>query len=226
MTSETPAGEAPLHHPPEALLLDYASGASTDAEALVIGSHLAACLACRATVDLATAVGGVLLDRIEPARLPPDLLNRTLALIDALPPEPPESTPAAPPRGTVPAALRAVIGDDLGAISWRRLAAGFAEYRLPVAGAGRERLRLLKAPAGRGILRHGHVGAEWTLVLQGSFTDETGRYAKGDFALMESGDVHTLVVGADGECVCLILSYAPVRYTGLIGKLLGLIIGR
>ena len=59
---------------------------------------------------------------------------------------------------------------------------------LPLTGAGK--LRLLKVAPGHGIPEHGHGGAELTLVLRGSFHDETGRYARGDVADLDETVEH------------------------------------
>ena len=66
------------------------------------------------------------------------------------------------------------------------------DHPLPLAGAGK--LRLLKVAPGHGIPEHGHGGAELTLVLRGSFHDETGRYARGDVADLDETVEHQPVV--------------------------------
>lgn len=78
----------------------------------------------------------------------------------------------------------------------------------------------MKAPGGRGPLRHRHVTDEWTVVLEGGFTDETGTYAAGDFAYMGEGDAHRVVAEPGEGCVCLLLVREQPRYLTLAGKLL------
>ena len=56
----------PVHHPSEARLLDYASGALPEPMALLIATHLALCPACRRTVAELEAVGGALLEALPP----------------------------------------------------------------------------------------------------------------------------------------------------------------
>ena len=49
--------------------------------------------------------------------------------------------------------------------------------------------RLLRGAPGADSGTHSHHGLEYTLVLQGGFTDVTGSYAPGDLQVMEAGDV-------------------------------------
>jgi len=212
---------APTHHPPEELLIDYASGAMSEAEALMIDIHLDACPRCRRTAQTAFAIGGALLDSIAPARLPRTLFDRTLQAIDALEPASARA-PAAPPLPSFadrwPAPLRSRLSaKPLGA--WRKLPAGFRALRVPFEDES-SRLWVMQAPGGRGPLRHNHIADEWTVVLEGGFTDETGTYAAGDFAYMTEGDEHRIVAEPGEGCVCLLLVHEQPRYLTLAGKLL------
>ena len=86
----------PTHHPGDALLLDYASGGLGEGPALVVASHMTLCPNCRASVAELEAVGGALLDGIEPEPLSPGCLDRVLARRDEEEPSPPP--PAQPER--------------------------------------------------------------------------------------------------------------------------------
>ena len=213
-----PIQKAPTHHPPGELLIDYAAGSASEAEALMMAVHLDACPECRRSVDLALAVGGALLDSIAPARPSPSLFQRTLQAIDATPVETDVSARPVPAMAANwPAPLRAHLARKPTGV-WRHLPAGFRALRIPAADAGR--LWIMKAPGGRGPLRHRHVSDEWTVVLEGGFTDETGTYAAGDFAYMGEGDEHTMVAERGEGCVCLLLMREQPRYLTLVGKLL------
>jgi putative transcriptional regulator len=68
-------------------------------------------------------------------------------------------------------------------------------------------------------MRCRHGGAELTLVLRGSFSDETGRYSRGDVADLDETIEHRPVVGkAESDCICLIGSEAPERFHGLLTR--------
>jgi len=210
---------APTHHPSGEFLIDYATGALSSAESLLIALHLDFCPDCRRAADVAQEVGGVLLDTIAPLTLPPTAFQRTLQAIDALPPSV-ESVIGSAPTFAVkwPAVLRNHLASSP-VSKWRKLPAGFRALRVPFKDQS-SRVWVMDAPGGRGPLRHSHVADEWTVVLQGGFTDETGTYAAGDFAYMGSGDEHTMVAEPGEGCVCVLLVREQPRYLTLAGKLL------
>ena len=55
----------PVHHPSEALLLDYAAGNQDEPVSLLVATHLALCPACRATVERFETVGGAMIEELE-----------------------------------------------------------------------------------------------------------------------------------------------------------------
>lgn len=215
-----PSVAPPTHHPPEDLLIDYASGAMTEAESLLIAVHLGMCRECWAAFHESLAIGGALLDAIAPAKVPPALLNRTLVALDAEPFE--IKSAASKPRTAFgsqwPAPLRAYI-DENRLKRWRWLPAGFRALRVPC-GDDESRVWLMKAPPGRGPLHHSHTQDEWTIVLEGGFSDETGKYEAGDFGYAGAGEAHHPVAEAGEGCVCLILVRAAPVYSTLAGRAL------
>jgi putative transcriptional regulator len=198
----TPA--IPARHPPEELLLDCATGALSAAEALLIGQHAARCPACRRALALLEATGGSLLNAAEPAWLPPAMLNRMLAAIER------RGAQAGAPESS--AAARSPSG------AWRAIPGGYGMRRI-ACDDDTGRVWLIKAPGGKGLLRHRHVGDEWTVVVKGAFIDETGRYAAGDFVRLDDGVEHQPMAERGEDCVCLILIRKAPRYTTVIGKL-------
>ena len=75
----------PRHHPPETLLLEYATGALHEAQALAVATHLAYCPACRRQARLLDELGGALIDTLPPEPLPPDALSALIARLDEAP---------------------------------------------------------------------------------------------------------------------------------------------
>jgi putative transcriptional regulator len=67
------------------------------------------------------------------------------------------------------------------------------------------------------IPRHTHGGQEFTLVLAGGYTDETGSFGPGDLAVKGPEDTHQ-PVGDSGEiCFALIVRDGAIRLTGAMG---------
>ena len=80
--------------------------------------------------------------------------------------------------------------------------------------------RLLFIPAGQAVPDHGHRGTELTLVLQGAFRDASDRFGPGDLEIATQADEHTPVAEAGADCICLAATDAPLRFTGMIPRLL------
>ncbi len=83
----------PSHHPGDTLLIDYSGGALCEGASLVVATHLAFCPCCRRLVTDMDAVGGALLEDLEPEPLDPGCLDALLARIDRE-----ENTLPLPPR--------------------------------------------------------------------------------------------------------------------------------
>lgn len=209
------------HHPAEDLLIDYATGALGEAEALVVATHLALCPDCRATVAAYEAMGGAMLDGIDPEPVGGDLLDRVMARLDEAPPAP---TRAAAVRidaegraPLIPRPLRDYVGGDLGDVAWKPVMRGLDERR--IACPGEAKVRLMRIRAGVSMPRHTHKGREMTLVLAGGFTDDTGHFLRGDLSLTDGTVDHLPTADDDGDCICVAVTDAPLRLTGPIGRL-------
>jgi anti-sigma factor ChrR (cupin superfamily) len=70
------------HHPSGDLLASYAAGGLNVGMALVVGSHVDICAACRSEISLLNGVGGVLLTKLEPVSLSEGALERALKRLD------------------------------------------------------------------------------------------------------------------------------------------------
>lgn len=205
---------------PSELLLDYASGALAEGPALMVASHLAYSEQARADVAALEAAAGEMLASIPAEALPDDALARTLARIDAEP----APTPTVPPKddavrvvGTaIPAPLRRYLPEDA---HWRPALGGIEEIELPLDDKS-YRATLIRIAAGRGLPGHRHAGSEYTLVLAGAFSDGRGRFDRGDICIADPSVEHRPVADPDQPCVCLVIAEAPVRLTGIFGRLL------
>lgn len=210
------SGEGEAHHLGDEVLLDYASGSTGEALSLICAVHLTHCPRCRASLSRLEALGGALLDTLPPADIAPDAVARALAGIDRpAPASPRPRISAADPA--VPAALRAYLKGGLDDLPWRRLLPGFHEYRLPI-DHPTVTARLLRLRPGRSLLRHTHRGSEATCVLRGAYADGFGHYAEGDVAFAASDVEHQPTALAGPECICLVVSDAPLRLTGPFGR--------
>jgi putative transcriptional regulator len=198
---------SPVHHPTEAILADYTSGAMRPAFAMVVGAHLEGCPHCRATLRGLEALGGEMIASLPESVLSDEALNRVMAGIERPVDDP---VPARPP-----AAERIPFGREV----WIGPGMGLRKARIK----GGDLLYQLRLPAGLGTIPHGHNGAEYTVVLKGAFVDGNQRFGPGDFAEMVEDIEHTPHVTLEGECICLIVSEKPLRATTLLGRVVQLI---
>jgi putative transcriptional regulator len=77
---------------------------------------------------------------------------------------------------------------------------------------------LLHIEAGGGVPEHTHKGFELTLLLDGSFEDEKGKYVKGDFIMLDSNHQHHPV--SEKGCLCFTVANDALHFTKGINKLL------
>lgn len=205
----------------EALIAGYVAGTLPAALHALVAAHLDLSARNRPFVRALEAAAGSALESDERADATlPAISSREakLAAIFAL-----EAAPASPPARTapddvLPAALARFVGRPVADIPWRRLLPGVRTYRVRRSGAGQA--VLLWVRAGGALPMHTHEGAETTLLLTGGFSDVTGHYRRGDIALADPEIDHHPVADSDEDCLCFIVTDAPLRLTGPIGRLI------
>ncbi len=232
----------PNHHPSDALLVAYGAGSLAEGLSLAVAVHLAHCPDCRAALAEVEALGGALLEELPPAPLETLSLSATLARLDL------EEAPANPckagragalwgscrPAGpgprcgpALPAPLRPYVprAAELDGLAWQRLAPGVRRVELMPRSASGGAAQLLRIAPGTALPHHGHGGLELTVVLSGHFADELGRYGPGDLAEVDGDTDHQPIADSHRDCICLIATDAPLRFTGLMGRLMQPFIG-
>ena len=210
------------HHPNDGLLIAYAAGSLDEPLALLVATHLALCPDCRSTVGGYEALGGVLLEDIEPNAVSDKALERLFERLDEPEAEPSMDDRGAsePPavEGSIPQPLRGYLKAELESLSWRGLG-GVSEVAL-LPGFEGYKTQLMRIRPGTAVPRHTHEGTEVTLVLQGGFSDASGHYLRGDVACADESVNHQPVADPGEDCICLAVTDAPLRLTGPIGRLL------
>lgn len=224
------------HHPSESLLLAYAAGHLGEGLSLLVATHLTYCPACRALVNDAEAMGGALLDEIEPVTMGNDALSALMGRLnepetnDHAPPQVTRRRPASSPARTVhggialPAPLHAYVS-DLAQARWQWVAPGVRQLDLMQRPKGRDTARMLRIAPGRVLPHHGHGGTELTVVLHGSFTDEQGRFTAGDLAELDEETHHQPIADSGEDCICVIGTDAPLRFSGFVPRMVAPIMG-
>ncbi|WP_022728714.1 ChrR family anti-sigma-E factor [Fodinicurvata sediminis] len=221
----------PVHHAPEELLFDYARGALNAPASLMIETHLALDPESRSHVEDYDSIGGLLLEDLEPEPVSSDCFQHVLARLERESEQSRQEQAGTSPaddqeegaaNSLLPRPLRRYIRSDLEDLSWRRVINGLEEADLD---AGEEdgkqwRLRLMWIAPNTKMPKHTHKGTEYTLVLQGAYRDENGRYGRGDMQVADAGIDHRPVAEPGDPCLCLVLTDAPLQLTGAFGRLL------
>jgi len=203
------------HHLNDTLLMAYSAGQLPEAHNLAVATHISLCDDCRARLESFDAVGGAVMEQTDAVALSEQSLAATMARIRSAPPV--QHAPIAK-RGIFPTPLQDYVGGDLDAVRWRAIGGGVKQAILPTAkGAS---ARLLRIPGGMAVPDHSHGGLELTLVLQGAFSDEDGRFARGDIEIADQDVTHTPMAEPGDDCICLAVTDAPLRFNSLIPRLL------
>lgn len=208
------------HHLADDLVVGHAAGALADGWSLVVVAHLTLCPLCRGRYAIAESVGGILLEELG-SNLP---LRQSWAKVRMRLVQPSPNRPEhagddlAVAPDCLPLPVRSHGNLDVGSLKWRGFGRG--AYQIPIRTADDEtRARFLRIPAGKSVPEHSHRGRELTLVLSGTLWDGERRFRRGDILDMDEALTHKPVAGADGDCVCLVVTDAPLRFHGWIMRL-------
>ena len=113
----------------------------------------------------------------------------------------------------------------LESLEWKRLAPGIKQYNLSERHRKYGAFKLLHLAPGVVLSQHTHNDKELTLVLRGSYQDEIGRFKAGDIADLGDDVIHQPVVDTQEPCIALIATQSPVRFSGVMGKLMQPFVG-
>lgn len=201
-----------IHHVPTDLLAAYATGSLSQPFALVVASHISLCVECRAGFEAHQVAGGVVLEACNATPISQTLKGKVLGQLDASYEESLSYLRSGVFPGPTMAALK---GKEP---RWKTLGMGVRQCILQEDLQGST--RLLYIPPGQAVPDHGHGGLELTLVLQGSFHDETGHFGAGDLEVADQSLEHTPIAGMSAPCICLAATDAPLRFSALLPRLL------
>ena len=216
------------HHLDDATLMRYASGDLDEAFLVVVASHLAMCDHCRHAARKAEELGGELLEEAEAAPVQAGsfeaVMNRldTAETGDAVQPSPRAFGSAG---SDVPLPLARRIGGRLDDIAWRTIAPGVKKHVIATQPNSPSALYMLWVAPGKAVPEHGHGGAELTLILSGAYRDAFGIFGPGDIADLDEHVEHQPRVEDGAPCICLVAAETPIRFKGIVSRLLQPFVG-
>lgn len=213
------------HHLGEEAVLAYAAGTLDEATSILVASHLSLCPQCRTVAKAAEAVGGELMEALEPSVTVKASASDILQVIDGEQPlshqaislDHPANINQADPL--LPKPLREYVSGGITALKWRWMGPGvrFARILDNTEGA---RVGLMRIASGTRMPHHGHAGEEFTMVLAGGYRDVSGSYRRGDVEFADSDVTHQPIADDDGDCICLVVTSGALKPTGIFARIL------
>ena len=209
------------HHPESTMIQAFSAGELPASLSIAVSAHLEMCPHCKAIADKMTqALADEHLDAAADTSntQDDDAFAAMMSSITAQPvseqvikPHTAKQIEVEQQTYALPRALTQ-FGDSkwsgLGNIQRARLALDEGEVHASLLQIGKD----------SAIPHHTHKGYELTLLLDGSFEDESGRYEKGDFIILNGEHRHSPYT-AEG-CLCYTVSNAPLHFTSGVSKLL------
>ena len=221
------------HHPSLELLTDYCSGGMRLSHSLCVASHLEYCETCRKQVKKLEKVGALYFEE-SPRNISGEkdkqLKDRVFSLLDederdmeTLKPISAEVNHTDNYRA--PNSLAQFVQGSFNNLDWSRITPSIKLATLCHDRDGSQIALSCVRPGGK-LPHHRHTGGEITVVLEGSFSDESGIFSKGDFVYRDASHKHKPVVTKDAECICLMVLDAPIKFTGIFSRLLNPLVKR
>jgi putative transcriptional regulator len=214
--------QIPEGRPIDALLAAYAAKTLTLPQAALVAAHLELKPDNRGYVAALEAVHGVFLEELKPV----PLAGRDRRLVNIFSSPSIESAPdaAAQPladaNAMLPHALRRLAGCDFADPPWRQRTSGIKEVLLPDNGTGSARFVSVAPGVRLPIARD-----DAALVLDGAASDGACYYERGDIVFgAEPADGGPTVEGSV-DCVCFVVTEAPVKLPGRLSRVLHLVMG-
>ena len=207
----------------------YAAGCLDPGFALMVETQASLRPEVKRALVKAEMIAGIMLETEAEALVSDGALDRTFAMIDAFEAEERPSRPAlklasdaleeilALPEPLRDSVLESSIKED-----WKMLTPGVRRLAMHV--GSEAEVELYRIEPNKTVPRHSHSGSEFTLVVTGGFTDETGHYGAGELSIKGPDNTHQPTADTDGVCYALSLREGGLKFTGMMGvvqRLLG-----
>ncbi|NVJ61982.1 MAG: cupin domain-containing protein [Gammaproteobacteria bacterium] len=203
------------HHPAVESLLQHASGKTSGLQHLMIRLHCKVCDHCDKVVTEFESLGGETLESLSDTPLQVGAFQALMKRIQSNA----DVTEVDSNRSDYAHLIEKILGREGKAdkLNWHWRTKRFAEIPLPTEDKGFD-AKLIYFKKGMKVPRHTHRDKEYTLVLSGAFSDDSGEYKRGDYVYKTSHDEHSPV--ATSDCICLAVTTQPLKFTGTFGPVL------
>ncbi len=205
------------YHPSDELLMAFAAGQQADALGILVACHLQECAHCRSKVRMYERIGGELIEALPDDQMSSATIEQLIKRLDT--PLTAQQTNTAASDERIPAPLRRFVPSYYDSLEWTGFSSSIKEFKLPISDE-RYTAKFYKITAGKELPAHTHKGNEFTLVMEGSFSDDAGKYNQGDFILADTKTIHQPRASDDCDCICFAVMDAPLKMTGFFGRML------
>ena len=206
-------------HPTDKQIKRFAEGNLPAAEALIVSAHCDMCPHCSeklrmeseaiAEVELAETSMDPQLDSIMASILQQPVAERSLSI-------PMNSTIELDGLSfTVPRALRRYVRKTG---NWSSLVGKL--WQAPVDMGDIGMAHFIYMEKGGRVPEHTHKGTEYTLVINGEFSDGIANYDSGDFIALDGEHTHAPLSDADEGCLVFTIVDKPLHFTSGLARLL------
>lgn len=200
----------------------YAAGCLDPAFCLLVETQAALRPDVERAVVRAESIAGIFLETESQAALSDGALDRAFEMLDQLERNdtPNHAAVAGAGKGLdellrLPEPLRETALSSYQTHQWQSLAHGIK--RLKLEAKSEAEVELYRIEPGCTVPKHSHKGSEFTLVVAGGFTDETGSFGPGDLSFKGPQDTHQPVGDSDGVCYALAVRDGGLKFTGMMG---------
>ncbi len=206
----------------DALMAHYVAGSLPEPARVLVEAHLVMKPDHRALVNDLELLAGEALELMPDAAIPDR--DARLGAIFSSKPLSEKSAPIILSRdqGAFPRPIRDLMGFDVDTVPWKTKLPGFKEYTTDIDGC---EVSLMWIRAGRALPSHTHKGMELTLILDGAFNDNRGRFGPGDISVADATIDHRPVAEKERHCIAFSVLDAPIKLTGSFRQIIGDLIG-
>ncbi len=210
----------PNHHPSYEVLLDYAAGNLSLAPSIIVAVHCSMCQECTEILNSINVAGAALIEDLDREKININSLEKVLAQLDDNLDDIEEEAiyDNSKFNFTIPKTLQTYIPETL---NWKNLSSGVRTAEL-LSNDGFN-LDIYKIMSGYKIPKHTHTGYEYTMVIDGGFTDNNKYFGPGDFSLLDHSTEHSPKADSDKDCYCIVSLDSKIKLTGPIGRIFNLI---
>lgn len=214
-------------HPSTELLSAYAAGNLSLSQSLCVAAHVENCVHCQLAVGKLQNLAAHYFEEqaTNNIEVSDTLRESVFSSLDKADTREAIQTQTEIQHPELPRCINKMLPNDFSELKWEKVNRNVTAAKLFTDTSG-ELVQLYRVKAGKSAGKHGHKGEEINVVLCGSFTDNGMTYKKGDFAYSNHDIEHEPVASSEQDCICLTVTTAPVKVSGMLARIINPLIER